>query len=206
MIIALGADRRGAACVRRLVKERLVQKNCKFNSYFLKDEPHEAKPGAFLIECAPYAIDTLDLSHTPPRVEPLKYSLVPDEFKVELPDGGETCDGYPDVAAAVAEAVVDGRAERGILVCNTGIGMCIVANKFKGIRAACCSNVVSAELSRRHNDANILCLSSDFLGFTSIVDIVTCWLTTDFDGDEPEGIRHKDRIELVNKLERETGL
>src|ERR1041384_3906035 len=79
------------------------------------------------------------------------------------PAGGESVD-YPDFAFEVAQAVGEGLAERGILICGTGIGMCIAANKVKGVRAAPCHDPITAEMSRRHNGANVLCLSADLLG------------------------------------------
>ena len=104
---------------------------------------------------------------------------------------------YPDVASDIAKLVSHGEADRGILICGTGIGMCVVANKFPGIRAASCSNDVIAELSRRHNNANILCLSGDMLGERSCVSLVKTWLETGFDGG-----RHQVRIEKINELEK----
>ena len=108
---------------------------------------------------------------------------------------------YPDYAKKVVKAILSGAADLGILVCGTGIGMCITANKFRGVRAALCSNLVVAELSRRHNNANVLCLSGEFLGLTAIESIVRAWLTTPFDGG-----RHQRRLDLIAEIERETGL
>jgi len=104
---------------------------------------------------------------------------------------------YPDVATSVVKQVLQGTADRGILLCGTGIGMCIVANKFPGIRAAACSNDVIAELSRRHNDANILCLSGEMLGERSCISLVKKWLETEF-----EGGRHQARIDKIYNLEK----
>ena len=104
---------------------------------------------------------------------------------------------YPDIAAKVARMVASGAADRGILICGTGIGTCVVANKFPGIRAAPCHNEVIAELSRKHNDSNILCLSGDLLGERSSVAIVAAWLTAQF-----EGGRHSDRLEKIQQLEK----
>ena len=103
---------------------------------------------------------------------------------------------YPDIAAIVARSVSSGKADRGILICGTGIGTCIVANKFPGIRAAPCHNEVVAELSRKHNDSNVLCLSGDLLGERSSVAVVVAWLTAQF-----EGGRHHDRLEKIQRLE-----
>lgn len=105
---------------------------------------------------------------------------------------------YPDIAAAVAKDVSRGIADRGILICGTGLGMCIAANKVPGVRAAPCHDDITAELSRRHNDANILCLSADLLGERLIDRMIELWLTTQF-----EGGRHARRIDKITELERE---
>ena len=104
---------------------------------------------------------------------------------------------YPDVAAVVAGKVSRGEVDRGILVCGTGLGMAIVANKFPGVRAAPCHDSVTAELSRRHNDLNVLCLSGDILGERLIDRLVETWLNTEF-----EGGRHQRRVEKVKAIER----
>ena len=104
---------------------------------------------------------------------------------------------YPDYARIVAEKVSKGEAERGILICGTGIGMSIAANKFEGVRAASCYDEVMVELSRRHNDVNILCLPGDLIGDRSVDDLVKMWLKTEFDGG-----RHLQRIEKITELER----
>lgn len=105
---------------------------------------------------------------------------------------------YPDIAAAVAWKVRRGEADRGILVCGTGLGMCIAANKVPGIRAAPCHDDITAELSRRHNDSNIICLSADLLGERLIDRMIELWLNTPF-----EGGRHARRIEKITALEEE---
>ena len=105
---------------------------------------------------------------------------------------------YPDIAAKVAQAVSLGEADRGILICGTGIGTCVVANKFPGVRAAPCHNEVIAELSRQHNDSNVLCLSGDLLGERSSVAVVAIWLATQFDGG-----RHSVRLEKIRQVEME---
>jgi ribose 5-phosphate isomerase B len=107
---------------------------------------------------------------------------------------------YPDFAVVVAEAVGRAQAERGILVCGTGIGMCIAANKVAGVRAAPCHDSITAEMSRRHNDANVLCLSADLLGEELIDRMVHIWLTTEF-----EGGRHARRVEKIMKYEANRG-
>lgn len=104
---------------------------------------------------------------------------------------------YPDIAARVARKVSCGTVDRGILICGTGIGMAIVANKFAGVRAATCENEVTAEMSRRHNDVNVLCLSADMIGNRNVDHLVEIWLETEF-----EGGRHARRIEKILGLER----
>ncbi len=107
----------------------------------------------------------------------------------------ESCD-YPDFAIKVAEAVVNRKAENGILICGTGIGMSIAANKVKGIRAAVCWNEETAKLSRKHNNANILCLGARMLNIDEIERIVKAWLSTNF-----EGGRHEKRISKIHAYE-----
>jgi ribose 5-phosphate isomerase B len=94
--------------------------------------------------------------------------------------------------------VGDKRVDRGILICGTGIGMCIAANKVHGVRAAPCHDSITAEMSRRHNDANVLCLSADLLGEELIERMVRIWLTTDF-----EGGRHARRVDKIVKHEQD---
>ncbi|MDZ4817948.1 MAG: ribose 5-phosphate isomerase B [Planctomycetota bacterium] len=103
---------------------------------------------------------------------------------------------YPDVAAVVASKVSKGEVDRGILICGTGIGMSIAANKFSGVRAAPCHDDLTAEMSRRHNDLNVLCLSADMLGEKLIDRMVEIWLNTPF-----EAGRHARRIEKITGLE-----
>jgi len=105
---------------------------------------------------------------------------------------------YPDIAAAVARKVSHGEADRGILVCGTGMGMAIAANKFHGVRAAPCHDDLTAEMSRRHNDSNVLCLSADLLGQRLIDRMVELWLSTPF-----EGGRHARRVEKIRRLEEQ---
>ena len=103
---------------------------------------------------------------------------------------------YPDIASVVAERIVSGESEMGILVCGTGIGMSIAANKIDGIRAALCGDVPSAELSRKHNNANVLCLAGNDFDPAEYERIVSAWLATEF-----EGGRHARRVEKIKKLE-----
>ena len=104
---------------------------------------------------------------------------------------------YPDYAAQVAEAVADHKVERGVLVCGTGIGMTIAANKVPGVRAALCSDIYTARMSREHNDANVLTLGGRLMGPEMALDILKMWLETDFAGD-----RHRRRIGKIADLER----
>ena len=104
---------------------------------------------------------------------------------------------YPDIASAVSSRVSAGDVERGILICGTGIGMSISANKFSGVRAATCQDAFVAEMSRRHNDVNVLCLGGDLLGERLVDDLVDIWLKTEF-----EGGRHGRRIDKIGQLER----
>src|SRR5262249_4740470 len=113
------------------------------------------------------------------------------------PGGSESVD-YPDFAFQVAKAVSEKRVDRGILICGTGIGMCIAANKVAGVRAAPCHDSITAEMSRRHNDANVLCLSADLLGGELVDRMVKIWLETEF-----EGGRHARRVDKITRFESE---
>ena len=104
----------------------------------------------------------------------------------------ESCD-YPDFGKAAAQAVADGRCERGIVICTTGIGISIAANKVHGVRCALCSEILSAEMTRRHNNANMLAMGAGMIGQNAAERIVDVFLSTEF-----EGGRHERR---VNKLE-----
>ena len=110
-------------------------------------------------------------------------------------DSSEAVD-YPDIAACAARKVSRGEADRGILTGGTGLGMSIVANKFPGVRAAACHDDLSAEMSRRHNDTNILCLSADLLGEQFVDRMIESWLKTEF-----EGGRHARRVAKICSLE-----
>jgi ribose 5-phosphate isomerase B len=116
---------------------------------------------------------------------------------VDLGAETETSVDYPDFAAKVAESVAGGQHELGILVCGTGIGMSIAANKIRGIRAALCGNELEAELARAHNDANVLCLGGRILGPGLAGAIVEKFVTSGF-----EGGRHQRRLDKIASLER----
>ncbi len=105
---------------------------------------------------------------------------------------------YTDFAVAVAEKVANGDADRGILICGTGIGMAIAANKISGVRAATCHDEVTAEICRRHNDVNVLCLSGDQFSDEFTDDMIEIWLETRFDGG-----RHARRIAKIQAIEEQ---
>ncbi len=123
------------------------------------------------------------------------------ELGVEVEDLGthssESVD-YPDYAEKVALEVRDGEADNGILMCGTGIGMCIAANKVEGIRAVQTDNPDFVRLSRQHNDANVLCLSGRFTDPEKARELVKLWLDTPF-----EGGRHQRRVEKIARLEKQ---
>lgn len=105
---------------------------------------------------------------------------------------------YPDCAAPVCKAVQDGTADKGILICGTGIGISMAANKHKGIRAALCSDVYSAKMTKVHNNANVICLGGRVTGRELAFMIVDAWLNAEF-----EGGRHEQRIAKIHKIEEE---
>ena len=110
-------------------------------------------------------------------------------------DSTDSCD-YPIYGKAAAEAVADGTCEKGIVICTTGIGISIAANKVKGIRCALCSDPLSAEMTRRHNDANMLAMGAGMVGPNLAERIVEVFLRTDF-----EGGRHARRVGLITAME-----
>ena len=116
---------------------------------------------------------------------------------LDLGTNGDESVDYPDFALQVAQRVVDGEVERGILICGSGIGMSIAANKVPGVRAAVCQNVELGILSRQHNDANIICLSADHVDEVTNVLIVEAWMTAEF-----EGGRHAHRVEKIQQIEQ----
>jgi ribose 5-phosphate isomerase B len=114
------------------------------------------------------------------------------------PRDGSTVD-YPDYARKVASAVADDVCEKGILICGTGQGMAMTANKLRGIRAAVCQDTYSARMSREHNDANVLCMGERVVGRGLAAEIVRAWLEAEFSGEE----RHSRRVAKISALERE---
>ena len=111
----------------------------------------------------------------------------------------ESCD-YPDIAKELGNSVASAKTDRGILICGTGIGMSIAANKVKGVRAAVCNSTAQARLSRQHNDANVLCIPGDSFEEEAVRELVSTWLETEF-----EGGRHARRIDKVSAMEDEFG-
>lgn len=114
------------------------------------------------------------------------------------PQDGSAVD-YPDYAQKVATAVAEGLCEKGILICGTGQGMAMTANRVKGIRAAVCQDTYSARMSREHNDANVLCLGERVVGRGLAADIVETWIKAEFSGEE----RHSRRVAKISALEHE---
>lgn len=114
-------------------------------------------------------------------------------------DSDESCD-YPDFGYPACKSVAEGKCGCAILVCGTGIGMSLVANKVHGIRAACCSDTFSARFTRLHNDANVLCIGARVIGEGLAVDIVDLFLTSDF-----EGGKHQRRIHKIAEIEKNEG-
>lgn len=104
---------------------------------------------------------------------------------------------YPDYAEVVSQAVSEGKVDRGILICGTGIGMSIVANKFKNVRAALCNDLYTAKMSRLHNNANVLAIGGRIVGKDLAREIVNVWINTPF-----EGGRHCRRVEKIHLIER----
>lgn len=110
---------------------------------------------------------------------------------------GEKCD-YPDKAEEVCKKVIDKTVDKAILVCGTGIGISMAANKVKGIRAACCSDYYSAKYTRLHNDANVLCMGGRVVGRGLACELIEVFLNTEF-----EGRRHKERVDIITRIENE---
>jgi len=104
---------------------------------------------------------------------------------------------YPDYAEKLCNSITNGEAALGVLVCGTGIGMSMAANKHKGIRAACCSDTFSARMTRMHNDANVLCMGARVVGAGLAIDMVDLFITTEF-----EGGRHQARVDMLNALDK----
>jgi len=115
---------------------------------------------------------------------------------MDMGTDGQPCD-YPVIAKAVCEKVLSGECEKGILICGTGIGMSITANKIKGIRAALCADSFSARYTRLHNDSNVMCMGARTIGAGLASELAEIFLTTGF-----EGGRHQRRLDLISDIER----
>jgi len=115
---------------------------------------------------------------------------------VDAGTGSDASVDYPDFAEKVARAVVNGNADRGVLICGTGIGMSIAANKIRGIRAAVITDEKTADLSRRHNDANVFCAGARITPVVKIAESLKVWLQTPF-----EGGRHQNRVGKISAIE-----
>ena len=115
---------------------------------------------------------------------------------VDIGTDSEETVRYPYYAAKVARAVASGKADRGILICSTGIGICIAANKFRGVRASLCTSTYMGKMTRAHNNSNILCLGGRITGEFEALDILAAWLDTPY-----EGGRHDISLGLINELE-----
>ena len=105
---------------------------------------------------------------------------------------------YPEKAREVALAIQGGKTEKGILICGTGLGMSIAANKFKGIRCTVCYSEDTARYAKKHNDSNILALGAEVNTISQAIEIIRVWLATEFEGE-----RHKRRIEMIKEIENE---
>lgn len=124
-----------------------------------------------------------------------------DEQGIEYKDFGTYSEervDYPDIAKEVSKAVQSKKCDRGILICRSGYGMSMVANKFKGIRSAPCFEETAAKFSRMHNDSNMLALGADYVTTSKAIQIVRVWIATEF-----EGGRHRDRLALIEEIEKE---
>ena len=130
-----------------------------------------------------------------------KMKKVIEDLGLEYKDFGcynENSVDYPVIAKDVCKSVTSGESEKGILICGTGVGMSIAANKVKGIRASLCGDTFSAKFTRLHNDSNVLCMGARVIGEGIAAEIVTTYLTTEF-----EGGRHERRVDLITALENE---
>ena len=124
------------------------------------------------------------------------------DCRVALPeDGSAFWYDYVDGAEQVARDVAEGRSQRGVLICGTGIGMSIAANKVRGVRASVCSDTFSAEMTRRHNDANVLCMGARVIGEEVMLRVLDAFMKADFDGKIEEGARHLNRVNKIKALE-----
>jgi len=147
----------------------------------------ESRPQRIIIGCDHAAYRLKEL---------LKASMQQDGISVtDVGTHSEASMDYPETGKAVAEKVASGEFERGILICGTGLGMSMVANKYAHVRAALCNDLFSASMSRRHNDANILVLGGRVIGDILALEILNTWLSTPFDGG-----RHQRRLDMFDTV------
>ena len=131
--------------------------------------------------------------------EEIKKYLQEKEIKFkDFGSNGEERVEYPDIASKVAKSVQLNECDKGILICKTGIGMTIVANKFKNIRCALCYNEQTAKNSRVHNNSNILAIGADEVGESTVIAMLRIWLASEF-----EGGRHQERLNIIEEIEKE---
>ncbi len=124
-----------------------------------------------------------------------------EEKEIEYIDCGtfnEESVDYPEIAKTVALEVQNGQSDKGIIICRSGIGMSIVANKFKGIRCAKCNDEQEAQFARMHNDSNVLALGADYIDISKAIRIVRTWIATEFAGG-----RHQERLKIIEEIENE---
>ncbi len=127
--------------------------------------------------------------------EKIKNYLLEKDFEVlDLGTNSTSSCDYPVFAKKLCKEILNNTAQKGILVCGTGLGMQITANRFKGIRAACVSDTYSAKMSKEHNNSNVLCLGARVLGFGLAIEILEVWLNTDFQGE-----RHQKRLSMIDE-------
>jgi ribose 5-phosphate isomerase B len=132
--------------------------------------------------------------------EELKKVLEKEGFEViDMGTEGEESVDYPDYAREVAQLISKGKVKKGLLICGTGLGMAIVANKHRGVRATPCADILSARLAREHNDSNVLCLGSRLIASYHAQEILKTWLYTSFSGG-----RHERRINKIARIEEES--
>lgn len=124
-----------------------------------------------------------------------------EEKEIEYIDCGSYSEenvDYPDIAKEVAEKIQSKKCEEGILICRSGIGMSIVANKFRGIRCAKCENEQEAKVSKMHNSSNVLAIGADYISTSEAIRVVRAWIATEF-----EGGRHENRIKIIERIEKD---
>lgn len=135
--------------------------------------------------------------------EKLKDFLNKNDYTViDVGTNNEESADYPDYAVKVGEIVGKKKEDYGVLVCGSGIGMSIAANKVPGVRAALCRDELDAEMSRKHNDANIVCFGERVSSDVKAIKIVKKFLTTEFEGNKKDGLRHKKRVEKFKNIEK----